>query len=169
MENDLENSDWKRDSPSVFKVPAGYFENLADRIQARVVIEDSREQIGNGGFMVPEKYFENLSSQIITKTRDKNPVKVIRLFQSNFFKYSAAACLILMCGVFLYINEPSPASKKLAFTGAETEQILFDIDEEVIIEHIQQHQEGEITTEVSDKELETYILNNFSHSDLSSE
>lgn len=154
---------------SSLKVPAGYFDNLGDRIQASVLVDTLKEKTGVGGLIAPEQYFEKLSSRIAAKTKDKQSTGLIRLLQSNFFKYSAAACVVLMSGILLYVNEPSVVSPKMSYTDAATEQMLFDIDEEVIIEHIQHHETERAAGKISDAELENYILNNFSQNDLTSE
>jgi hypothetical protein len=178
MENDLENNDWKKEVPYMaslnkanpFEVPAGYFDNLGDRIRGSVAADAWKSSIGHGGFAVPEEYFENLSDRIVAKTKERQQGKLVRLLQNNFFKYSAAACLVLMSGILLYLNEPAAISQKMGYMdAAATEQMLFDIDEEVIIDHIQHSEQEKAASKISDAELESYILNNFSQSDLTSE
>lgn len=152
-----------------FKVPAGYFDNLSDRINGRVAVESLKAEIGEGGFAVPEQYFERLTEQIQSKTRTENKGGLVRLFQNNYFKYSAAACLVLMSGLLLYLKEPIAGTQKLGYMDAATEQMLFDIDEELIIEHIRHSEKEKAASKISDAELESYILTNFTQSDLTSE
>src|SRR6185437_7128528 len=44
---------------SGFAVPENYFEDLAAKIQSRVVVEDTLN-VDDTGFVVPANYFENL-------------------------------------------------------------------------------------------------------------
>jgi aspartate carbamoyltransferase regulatory subunit len=54
---------------------------------------------------------------------------------------------------------------------AMNEQMLYDIDESTIIDHLeaQNTTQNTKTTSASDTEMENYILSNFSSSDLSQE
>jgi len=46
-----------------FTVPSGYFEELSDILNGRVLVE-SMQSDGNPGFYIPQNYFEELSSRI---------------------------------------------------------------------------------------------------------
>ena len=46
------------------------------------------------------------------------------------------------------------------------EQMLFDIDEEAIIEHMQTIDQVQTTTSATDTEIENYILNNYSQNEI---
>lgn len=70
MELNDRDIDWQKDAPTLaaigkaipFTLPAGYFEDLSDNVNARVLIESLR--IDNNGFRVPLHYFENLTPRI---------------------------------------------------------------------------------------------------------
>jgi len=68
----MENKDWINDYVSLkqvsnanpFTVPAGYFNDLGDRIVSRKNIEGLKNDDTSGGFTVPEHYFEELAANI---------------------------------------------------------------------------------------------------------
>ena len=70
--SDMENKDWLNDYPTLkqinsanpFTVPAGYFDELGDRIASyKNLIELKSTQV-NDEFAVPENYFEELAAKI---------------------------------------------------------------------------------------------------------
>jgi hypothetical protein len=125
------------------------------------------------GFSTPDQYFEKLQSRILAQTAGETapvrPSKIIRLWHSGLLKYASAACFILVAAFGFYLNKQS--YQPVAATTAEiaNEQMLYDINEQDIIDQI----EGTVATEpknnASNAELETYILNHYSQSELSSE
>jgi hypothetical protein len=177
MEKDIENKEWMTEAPYLaglskgnqFSVPEDYFETLSDRIQGMIALDSWKIEEHEIGFTVPENYFDELSTRIAVKVKVKSESKIHKLLYSNFFKYSAAACIVLMSGILLYINEPARVSEKTAYNEMVTDQMLFEIDEEMIIDHIQQNETKNPGDDVSHAELENYILNNFTQSDLISE
>jgi hypothetical protein len=83
MKSDMENKDWlnenealKKISPAnPFKVPAGYFDDLGDRI---VAFKNIDELIGKGsleGFTVPENYFNELTDNIKSRITIEEALK----------------------------------------------------------------------------------------------
>jgi hypothetical protein len=72
MNSDRENKDWLNDhgalkqvSPAnTFTVPAGYFDDLGDRIVSYKNLIELKDNIGAGGFTVPENYFDELTGNI---------------------------------------------------------------------------------------------------------
>ena len=68
----MENKDWINDYVSLkqvsnanpFTVPAGYFNDLGDRIAARKNIEELKNDSLSDGFTVPENYFDELAANI---------------------------------------------------------------------------------------------------------
>ena len=81
-------------------------------------------------------------------------------------KYVSAACFFLIAASGLYVNQQQNL-KEIRNTELAQENLLYDIDESVIIEHLQESQTTTSATNASASELETYILDNFSSSDLS--
>jgi hypothetical protein len=150
-----------------FTVPQNYFEELSTQIESRIAIEQIKSVVATDGFNTPTNYFENLQANILSKTTSTTPkTKVVRLWSSNLIKYASAACVIILAGSGLYFNEQQRSVKQIASIELASEQMLYDIDENTILEHIQESQAATTTT-VSDTEMEKYILDNFSSTDLS--
>lgn len=90
-----------------FKVPDNYFENLANVIGTNILISDFKEKNNSTNFSVPANYFENLAyklntipTTITTNLTNKND----NIFKLNFTKYAAAASILLVCCLAIYIN-----------------------------------------------------------------
>ncbi len=68
----MENKDWLNDYMSLkqvnndnpFTVPAGYFDDLGDRIVSRKNLDELKNNNPEAGFTVPENYFEELTANI---------------------------------------------------------------------------------------------------------
>lgn len=142
-----------------FNVPENYFETLTSQIETSIGLQQIN--LKDDGFNTPTNYFEKLQAKIVAKTVAK-PTKNIRLWASDINKYAAAACVILISAFTLFLNQKAKINTK---NDAElaNEQLLYGIDESVIIEHIQEKS----TVSNTDTDLENYILNNFSTRDIS--
>lgn len=170
MGENLENNGLvKGDFPTEtgFTTPENYFAELTERINAKIFIEQMKATAPeNNGYMVPEGYFENLTSAILAKTTNENALpqrKIVRLWHSKLLKYASAACFLLIAGTGLYFNiQQQPVN----YADLTAEQMLYDIDEQVIIEHIEANQATHPKSSAADAELENYILNNYSQNDL---
>jgi hypothetical protein len=149
-----------------FTVPQNYFEDLSNQIESRVAVEQMKSLAKTDGFKTPLNYFETLQADILSKTSGATQkTKVMRLWGSDFMKYASAACLFLVIGSGLYFTQQSKVTQTASLELAK-EQVLYDIDESTILEHIQESQTA-TTNSVSDTEMENYILDNFSSTDLS--
>jgi hypothetical protein len=77
MKSEMENKDWlneylslKQISPAnPFTVPAGYFDNLGDRIVAFKNFDELKSKGSFDGFIVPENYFEELTGNIQSRIK----------------------------------------------------------------------------------------------------
>ncbi|MFI5450614.1 hypothetical protein ACHMWN_00480 [Pedobacter sp. UC225_61] len=149
-----------------FTIPQNYFEDLSIQIESRIAVEQLNALVKNDGFKTPVNYFDKLNADILSKTSGTaQKTKVVRLWQTDFMKYASAACFILITASGLYFNQQSTLKEDRKVELAN-EQLLYDIDESVIIDHIQESQ-APTTISASDTEMENYILNHFSSSDLS--
>lgn len=149
-----------------FTVPENYFEELGANIEARIAIDKFKNLTDNDGFKTPINYFDNLNAQILSKTSALKPkTKVFKLWSSDLMRYAAAACFIILTASGLYLNQQNTL-KQNRNTEIASEQILYDIDESVIIEHLMEN-ESLTSTSPSDTELENYILNHYTTNDLS--
>ncbi len=144
-----------------FNTPPDYFSTLENQINSRIALEQFKSE--SEGFAVPNGYFEKLQQNITAKTLGAK--QTIKLWHRPLFKYTVAACLIVTAATGWLANQQYQ-SNKLRNTELAKEQLLYDIDESVIIEYVQEHQNVK-TANITDSEMEDYILNNFSTTDLS--
>lgn len=174
MGKNLENEDWREEAPTlsgipvkaVFAVPDNYFKQLSASIEAKIAVDKLKSTIADQPFAVPDGYFDRLQEDILAKT--KAPAKILQLWRSSVLKYASAACFVLVAGLGVYFNLEQPQQ---ALSNAEiaNEQMLFDIDEETIIEHLQNSTVATPPISSDQSDLENYILNNFSTTELTSE
>ena len=167
MQNELEDNLKGKFGNTEFSVPENYFDQLNRDIQTRIAVEQLKARHTDPGFTVPDAYFEHLTPTILQRIQvaPVKTVKTIRLWNSDLFKYATAACFILVAALGLYVNNQQLPAAQVNTTVAQ-EQLLFDIDEEVIIDQIQQEQLLHSNNSVSDQAIEDYILNNYSQSDI---
>jgi hypothetical protein len=155
-----------------FIVPDQYF----DILQGCILAETSGDSLQNlpepGGFHTPDLYFQKLQASILAKTTEaaapvKHQPKLIRLWHNDLIKYASAACFILVTAFGLYLNQQNFNTENKAADIAN-EQMLYDLNEQDIIDHIEGNNTDIQTDDTAKADLETYILNNYSQSDLSS-
>lgn len=163
-------------SNNTFEVSQHYFENLAERIQTQIALSEIPKAAK--AFTVPENYFDTLQSRIterIAVLEPKREAKVVPLWRKNIVKYASAACFLLMAsfGIYFYQNGSTNAVNQIqAADAVVNEQLLYDIDESTIIDHLEKQNTTSSnikTTSASDTEMENYILSNFSSGDLAQE
>jgi len=107
-----------------------------------------------------------MRADIFAKT--KSPSKVLKIWRSNVLKYASAACFVLVAGLGVYFNQEQP-SQSANYAEIANEQMLFDIDEDVIIDHIQGTEAAITPVSADQSDLESYILTNFSTTELTAE
>jgi len=165
----------QKTSNNNFEVPQNYFEDLTERIQTRIALSEMPK--ADQAFAVPENYFDTLQRRIadrIAASEPKKETKIIPLWRRSIVKYASAACFLLMAsfGVYFYQNGSTNAVQQVQSAEAINEQLLYDIDESTIIDHLEAQNTTSSnikTASASDTEMENYILSNFSSSDLSQE
>ena len=166
MNIENENMEWEMEAPILaalpritpYRVPDNYFNDLTAQITATVFLDGLNQKEGSG-FITPSSYFDKLQATILDQTVN---TKTIRFWQRDLMKYAAAACFILLAASGLYVNEQN----KVKSTELASEAILYDIDESVIIEHLQESQTA-TNTSASQAEIESYILEHYSSNELS--
>lgn len=214
MDNNLEHNDWKDDAPHLsrlpkvnpFAVPEQYFDNLSDRIQAAVFVDDLKSKVGlpvaqipegyfqqlhdeinakitldalnlskEDGFAVPEGYFSGVNANIINKIAgpEEGTSKVRKLWPNRVTRYAAAACLVLISGFAVYLNQDSlfnnSDSTPTTTVSINEDPTLWDIDEDTIMEQVDGSPSGTPTnTSATSAELEDYILNHYTQYEIAS-
>lgn len=164
-----------------FHTPDLYFQKLQANILAKTVALATTAKA-----IEQNQLSDSAEAGPYAKTISSNPSarrgsRLIRLWHNDLVKYASAACFILVTAFGLYLNQQNfNAESKNA--DLVTEQALYDINEQDIIDHIEGNNVDVSNdhTAVSNKnsatsndntanaDLETYILNNYSQSDLSS-
>lgn len=150
----------KDDQNAGFTVKEGYFENLSAQINAQIVIANHTQD--GAGFSVPKLYFENLNTATFNKVSAKN--KTVKLWNNPIFKYAVAASLTIIATSGFFVNK-SYQNRQLRSIELAKEQFLFDIDENVIFEYLEEDQSNKTASNAED--MEHYILENLSNTDLS--
>lgn len=155
----------QRDHQS-FTVPQGYFEELGANINTKIALDKFKTSVNTDGFKTPVNYFDDLNAKILSKTSALKPnAKVFKLWSSDLMKYAAAACFIILIASGLYLNQQNTLTQNRNSEIA-SEQMLYDIDESVIIEHLIES-ESLTSASPSNTELENYILDHYTTNDLS--
>lgn len=156
-----------------FEVPQDYFENLTEHIETKIRLAEIPES--ESSFTVPEHYFDSLTQKITDRVAAERVIKtakIVPLWRKNIIKYAGAACFVLMAsfGAYFYQNSTSSISIPSQSADLTNEQLLYDIDENTIIEHLETHNTTTVNhISASDTEMENYLLSNFSSGDLSHE
>lgn len=157
---------------SGFNTPENYFNELNQQINSEILAERLKNIVPFAEqAAVPPNYFEHLQANILAKTVDqdkKQSSKIVRLLHSSMLKYASAACFILLSATGLYFYQQQSHTGKLVSTDIPTDQMLYDIDEQIIIDHIEANDLHQSKLAASDLVLENYILNNYSQSDIAS-
>lgn len=176
MEENLENKDWSeglkyKSATTGFIIPDNYFSELTEKLEAAVAVERLKSLSNGEGFQMPADYFEQLNNAILAKTSGANvePAKIKRLWHSGFLKYASAACLVIIAGLGIYFSSVNTSELAVDYAELSTEQMLFDIDEDVIIEHIEATALQQNQLSNSDVALENYILTNYSSNELTTD
>lgn len=154
-------SSLQKSEHSGFNVPENYFDGLGGQINAKITLAQFTEE--TNGFKVPDGYFDALQQSIEAKTIGST--KTVKLWHKPLFKYAVAASLVIVSTTGWFANEQYQ-NQQLRKAELAKEQLLYDIDESVILEYVQESQNVK-TANVTDDEMESYILSNFSTSDLS--
>lgn len=158
-------------SKTGFATPDNYFEELNDKINTSIFAEKLKAAVTEDGFKTPSNYFEQLQSNILAKTTmgqtaAKPEPEILRLWHSKIVKYASAACFVIVAGLgTFYLNNAEPESQLIA-SEVLAEQILYDIDEELIIEHLKANDIKQPKVSESDAAMESYILNNYSQNEI---
>jgi hypothetical protein len=155
---------------SGFSTPENYFNELSQDISAEILTSRLKSISTTQDFTAPANYFEQMQQRILDQTVRKETAvketKVLRLWHSRLLKYASAACLVMLCSIGFYFYQHKSAGGKLAYMDMATEQMLYDIDEQVIIDHIEANGLEQAKPSASEQAMENYILSNYSQSDI---
>jgi hypothetical protein len=138
----------QHDSGKTFDVPEGYF----DRMQAQVLSKTA----GNG-FTLPDAYFDTLKGRIESRVAPPDRWQPILLIGGKNWMSMAAASLIAISSLVLWLNFKTPAYVARLNELSDDEIIHYVVKEDL-------HDEGllELATKVDEKhtdQTEQYLLN----------
>jgi len=153
-----------------FTVPENYFEELNSRITSRVFVEEALMNT-NETLTVPQDYFNQLNNKILNKTVNQAPLKrkgaVIRMFSSTAVKYATAACLTIMVGTGIFLqqfNNPAAVHKR-SYLHKQLSNVPMDEIENYLELNVDETQHSVATEDLSvDDSGLTDALQNYTNS-----
>lgn len=152
-------------------VPEDYFTTLASNIETTIKLSQAIKP--QSSFEVPKNYFSELQEKLEARTSEFKPEvkpRVIKLWRTNLIKYATAACLLLVSsfGIYYYNQQPVKSNAETSEQAEmANEQMLYNIDEGTIIQHIDSEnaiEDKNVSTK--DTEVETYLLNHYTANEL---
>ncbi len=157
----LENARFENEDE--FNLPENYFNQLAGRIEDRIAIDTIQNLAPADGFKVPDAYFSSLAERINSRIDEKQaPAKLKEMFPS-WIRYSAAASVVSMIGIFFYFNSSSYVFNKQLSKVPDQDIINYlqfhstVNDNQYLIEHITEDGLQQVSTDVSEEDIEQYI------------
>lgn len=157
----LENARFENEDE--FNLPENYFNQLAGRIEDRIAIDTIQNLAPADGFKVPDAYFGSLAERINSRIDEKQaPAKLKEMFPS-WIRYSAAASVVLMIGIFFYFNSSSYVFNKQLSKVPDQDIINYlqfhstVNDNQYLIEHITEDGLQQVSADVSEEDIEQYI------------
>jgi hypothetical protein len=154
-------------------VPEGYFAQLQEEITAKITLE-SLNLPKQEGFAVPEGYFSKINESILNKVTqgEASTPKARKLWPNRMTQYAAAACLVLISGIAVYLNQDNlfhTTPQNNTTVSVTEDPMLWDIDEQTIMDQMETGSSGFISnTSATSAELESYILDNYSQYEIAS-
>ena len=139
-----------------FPLPDQYFNDLTQRINSRIALENVLSRENEQGFTVPDAYFESLNVRIQSRITKK---------KTYWFSYAAAACISMIIGSVIYLNSNSSAINR-ELSGVPDHEIINYLqihstvaDNQYIIDHLSTEELQQVNNNISTGELELYINN----------
>jgi hypothetical protein len=146
-----------------FSLPENYFNQLTERIEDRIAIEAIHNLAPAEGFKVPDAYFTSLTERINSRIEEKKaPAKLKNMFPS-WIRYSAAASVVFVIGIFFYFNSSSYVFNQQLSKVPDQDIINYlqfhttVNDNQYLIEHITEDGLQQVSTDVSEEDIEQYI------------
>lgn len=146
-----------------FNLPENYFNQLAERIEDRIAMEAIQNMAHTEGFKVPDAYFTSLTERINSRIEEKKvPAKLKEMFPS-WMRYSAAASVVLVIGIFFYFNSSSYIFNQQLSKVPDQDIINYlqfhstVNDNQYLIEHITEDGLQQVSADVSEEDIEQYI------------
>jgi hypothetical protein len=146
-----------------YNLPENYFNQLAGRIEDRITIDTIQNLAPADGFKVPDSYFSSLTERINSRIEEKKaPAKLKNMFPS-WIRYSAAASVVFVIGIFFYFNSSSYVFNQQLSKVPDQDIINYlqfhttVNDNQYLIEHVTEDGLQQVSTDVSEEDIEQYI------------
>jgi len=146
-----------------FNLPENYFNQLAEKIEDRIAMEAIQNMAHTEGFKVPDAYFTSLTERINLRIEEKKaPAKLKEMFPS-WMRYSAAASVAFVIGIFFYFNSSSYIFNQQLSKVPDQDIINYlqfhstVNDNQYLIEHITEDGLQQVSADVSEEDIEQYI------------
>ena len=146
-----------------FNLPENYFNQLAGRIEDSIAIETIQDLAPSEGFKVPDAYFTNLTERINSRIEEKKAPAKLKNMVPSWMRYSAAASIVFVIGIFLYFNSSSYVFNQQLSKVPDQDIINYlqlhstVNDNQYIIENISEDGLQQVSTDVSEEDIEQYI------------
>lgn len=136
-------------------IEEGYFESLEDRIMAGVRLQGLQQP------SVPAGYFDTLEKDILDKTTGARKGKFTLFRNIRVIRSAAAAAVIGLVAYGLSWNNPAPKDE---LAGISSDAMIAYLSEQPLMEEdlnfVLDENDIFLTSEVSDKEIASYLLEN---------
>jgi len=146
-----------------FDLPENYFNQLTERIEDRIAIEVIHNLAPAEGFKVPDSYFTSLTERINSRIEEKKALAKVKEMFPPWMRYSAAASVVFVIGIFFYFNSSSYVFNQQLSKVPDQDIINYlqfhttVNDNQYLIEHITEDGLQQVSTEVSEEDIEQYI------------
>ena len=146
-----------------FDLPENYFNQLTEKIEDRIAIETIQNLAPADGFKVPDAYFSSLTERINSRIEEKKALAKVKEMFPPWMRYSAAASVVFVIGIFFYFNSSSYVFNQQLSKVPDQDIINYlqfhttVNDNQYLIEHITEDGLQQVSTEVSEEDIEQYI------------
>ena len=146
-----------------FSLPENYFNQLTERIEDRIAIEVIHNLAPAEGFKVPDSYFTSLTERINSRIEEKKALAKVKEMFPPWMRYSAAASVVFVIGIFFYFNSSSYVFNQQLSKVPDQDIINYlqfhttVNDNQYLIEHITEDGLQQVSADVSEEDIEQYI------------
>jgi hypothetical protein len=159
----LENARFENEEE--FKLPENYFNQLAGSIEDRLAIDTIQNLAPSEGFKVTDAYFNSLAKRINSKIEEKKAPATLKNMFPSWIRYSAAASVVFVIGIFFYFNSSSYIFNQQLSKVPDQDIINYlqfhstVNDTQFLIDNITEDGLQQVSNDVSDEDIEQYLNN----------
>lgn len=149
---------------TVFTVPAGYFDGLADRIMAKIRQDElEKEQLRNelktiapllhslkkkDVYTVPAGYFQQPLTVLTGQAGTREKGKLV-LFSRKWKQYAAAAAMtgIMATGIFLYSNKEKDGAEYEKYVKLDLSSAIDNVSDTELVNYLEKNERLSVASE----------------------